>query len=171
MRGPQRALQVDDHGAGSMLTQLHGVSTSQTIGVQTEAHKGRPLSPTQHGPQLPNKRLVLTHEADPIFFDAVKNEHFLRNGSRNELQPEVMDKFAPFLRKQAKLTQKRTRSMDNWTGSLSHVGAMKSANPDSGAYNKYGSVDSDIVNYVNPQKAGRGFSQNSWTTNESSARI
>jgi hypothetical protein len=97
----------------------------------------------------PCKRLVLTREADPIFFDALKNEHFLRNGSRNKLRPEVMAKFAPFLRKQAKLTRKRTRSMDNWTGSLSHVGAMKSANLDSGAYNKYGSVDSDIVNYVN----------------------
>jgi hypothetical protein len=99
--------------------------------------------------KCPREKLVLTCEADPTFFDAVKNEHFLRNGSRNELRPEVMAKFAPFLRKQAKLTRKRTRSMDNWTGSLSHVGAMKSANPDSGAYNKYSSVDSDIVNYVN----------------------
>jgi hypothetical protein len=90
----------------------------------------------------PRERLVLTREADPIFFDAVKKKHFLRNGSRNELRPEVIAKFAPFLRKQAKLTRKRTRSMDNWTGSLSHVGAMKSANPDSSAY-------SDIVDYVN----------------------
>jgi hypothetical protein len=97
----------------------------------------------------PRERLVLTHEADPIFFDAVKNEHFLRNGSRNELRPEVMAKFAPFLRKQAKLTRKRTKSLDNWTGSLSNVGALKSDNLESGAYTKYGSVDSDIVDYVN----------------------
>jgi hypothetical protein len=45
----------------------------------------------------PRKRLVLTREADPIFFDAVKNVHFLCNGSRNELHPEVMAKFVPFL--------------------------------------------------------------------------
>jgi hypothetical protein len=97
----------------------------------------------------PPKRLVLTREADPIFFDAVKNEHFLRNGSRNKLHPEVMAKFVPFLRKQAKLTRKRTKSLDNWTGSRSHVSALKSANPESGAYTKYCSVDSDIVDYVN----------------------
>jgi hypothetical protein len=99
----------------------------------------------------PRKRLVLTREADPIFFNAVKNEHFLRNGSRNELHPEVMAKFVPFLRKQAKLTRKRTKSLDsaNWTGSLSHVSALRSANPKSGAYTKHGSVDSDIVDYVN----------------------
>jgi hypothetical protein len=97
----------------------------------------------------PRERLVLTREADPIFFDAVKKEHFLRNGSLNELRPEVMAKFAPFLRKQSKLTRKRTKSLDNWTGSLSHVGALKSASPESGAYTKYGSVDSNIVNYVN----------------------
>jgi hypothetical protein len=99
----------------------------------------------------PRKRLVLTHEADPIFFDAVKNEHFLRNGSRNELHPEVMAKFVPFLQKQAKLTMKRRKSLDsaNWKGSLGHAGALKSANPKSGAYTKYGSVDSDIVDYVN----------------------
>jgi hypothetical protein len=60
-----------------------------------------------------------------------------------------MAKFAPFLQKQAKLTRKRTRSMENWTGSLSHISAIKSANPDSGAYHKCGSVDSDIVDYVN----------------------
>jgi hypothetical protein len=73
----------------------------------------------------------------------------MRNGSRTELRPEVMAKFAPFLRKQAKLTPKRTRSMENWTGSLSHIGAMKSANPDSCAYHRCNSVDSDIVDYVN----------------------
>jgi hypothetical protein len=39
--------------------------------------------------------------------------------------------------------------MDNWTGSLSHIGAIKSVNPESGAYHKCGSVDSDIVTYVN----------------------
>jgi hypothetical protein len=60
-----------------------------------------------------------------------------------------MAKFVPFLRKQAKLTRKRTKSLDNWTGSRSHVGALKSANPESGAYTKCGSVDSDIVDYVN----------------------
>jgi hypothetical protein len=99
----------------------------------------------------PRERLVLTREADPIFFNAVKNEHFLRNGSSKDLRPEVMAKFVPFLRKQAKLTRKRTKSLDsaNWTGSLSHVGALKSANPKSGAYTKYGSVDSDIVDYIN----------------------
>jgi hypothetical protein len=99
----------------------------------------------------PRERLVLTREADPIFFDAVKNEHFLRNGSRNELHPEVMAKFVPFLQKQVKLTRKKTKSLDsaNWTGSLSHFSALKSANPKSGAYTKYSSVDSDIVDYVN----------------------
>jgi hypothetical protein len=97
----------------------------------------------------PRKRLVHTQDSDPIFFDAVKNEHFLRNGSRTELRPEVYDKFAPFLRKQAKLTRKRTRSIENWKGSLSHIGVIKSANPESGAYHKCGSVDSDIVAYVN----------------------
>jgi hypothetical protein len=93
------------------------------------------------------KQLVLTREADPIFFDAVKNKHFLRNGSHNELHPEVMAKFVPFLRKQAKLTTKRTKSLDsaNWSGSLGHAGALNSANPKSGSYNRYGLVDSDIV--------------------------
>jgi hypothetical protein len=94
-------------------------------------------------------KLLLTRETNLTFFDAVKNEHFLRNGSRTELCPEVYDKFAPFLRKQAKLTWKRTRSMDNWTGSLAHNGAIVSANPESGAYQECGSVDSDIVTYVN----------------------
>jgi hypothetical protein len=62
-----------------------------------------------------------------------------------------MAKFVPFLQKQAKLTRKRTKSLDssNWMGSLSHVSALKSANPKSGAYTKYCSVDSDIVDYVN----------------------
>jgi hypothetical protein len=112
----------------------------------------------------PREPLVLTREADPIFFNAVKNEHFLRNGSRNERHPDVMAKFDPFLRKQAKLTRKRMKSLDsaNWTGSLGHASALNSANPKSGhasalnsanpksgAYNRYGSVDSDIVDYVN----------------------
>jgi hypothetical protein len=99
----------------------------------------------------PRERLVLTREANPIFFDAVKNEHFLGNGSRNELHPEVMAKFVPFLQKQAKLTRKRTKSLEsaNWTGSLGHVGALKSANQKMDSYTKYGSVDSDIVDYVN----------------------
>jgi hypothetical protein len=97
----------------------------------------------------PREELVLTRETDPTFFDAVKNEHFLRNGSRTELRPEVYDKFAPFLRKQAKLTRKRTRSIENWTGSMAHIGAMMSANPEYVAYQKCGSVDSDIVTYVN----------------------
>jgi hypothetical protein len=39
--------------------------------------------------------------------------------------------------------------MANWTGSLSHISAMMSANPESGAYHKCDSVDSDIFNYVN----------------------
>jgi hypothetical protein len=49
------------------------------------------------------------------------------------------------------LTRKRTKSLDsaNRTGSLGHAGALNSANPKSGAYNRYGSVDSDIVDYVN----------------------
>jgi hypothetical protein len=98
----------------------------------------------------PRKRLVLTPEANPIFFDAVKKEIFLHNGSR-QLHPEVMAKFVPFLQKQAILTRKRTKSLDsaNWTGSLSYVGALRSANPKSGAYTKYGSVDSNMVDYVN----------------------
>jgi hypothetical protein len=45
--------------------------------------------------------------------------------------------------------RKGTKSLDNWTGILSHVGAPKSANPESGSYTKCGSVDSDIVDYVN----------------------
>jgi hypothetical protein len=45
----------------------------------------------------PRERLVLSHEADPIFFNAIKNEHFFLNGSHNELHPEVMAKFVPFL--------------------------------------------------------------------------
>jgi hypothetical protein len=99
----------------------------------------------------PRERLVITREADPIFFDAVKNEHFLRNCSRSELHPEVMAKFVPFLRKQAKLTRKRTKSLDstNWTGSLSHAGALNSTNPKDGNYHRYGFVDSDIIDYVN----------------------
>ncbi len=79
----------------------------------------------------PREQLILTRDTDPTFFDAVKSEHLQRNGSKTELRP------------------KRTRSMANWTGSLSHTGAMRCANPESGAYTKYGSVDSDIVNYVN----------------------
>jgi hypothetical protein len=39
--------------------------------------------------------------------------------------------------------------MDNWTESLAHISAMMSANRESGAYQKCGSVDSDIVTYVN----------------------
>jgi hypothetical protein len=39
--------------------------------------------------------------------------------------------------------------MVNFTGSLSHIGAMRSANPESGAYQRCGSVDSDIATYVN----------------------
>jgi hypothetical protein len=39
--------------------------------------------------------------------------------------------------------------MTNFTGSLPHVGAMRSANPESGAYHKCGLVDSDIATYVN----------------------
>jgi hypothetical protein len=38
--------------------------------------------------------------------------------------------------------------MENGTGSLGHIGAMMSANPESGAYHKCGSVDYDIVTYV-----------------------
>jgi hypothetical protein len=34
-------------------------------------------------------------------------------------------------------------------GSLSHIGAMRSANPESGAYHRCDSLDSDIVTYVN----------------------
>jgi hypothetical protein len=99
----------------------------------------------------PREQLVITREADPIFFDAVKNQHFLQNGSRSELHPEVMAKFVPFLRKQAKLTRKRIKSLDstNWTGSLSHADSLNSANPKDGNYHRYGSVDSNIVDYVN----------------------
>jgi hypothetical protein len=62
-----------------------------------------------------------------------------------------MAKFVPFLQKQAKLTRKRTKSLDstNWTGSLGHAGALNSANPKSGNYNRYGSVESNIFDYVN----------------------
>jgi hypothetical protein len=47
----------------------------------------------------PRELLVITQEAVPTFFDAGKNEHFLRHGSRSKLHPEVMTKFVPFLRK------------------------------------------------------------------------
>jgi hypothetical protein len=99
----------------------------------------------------PHERLVITREADPTFFDAVKNEHFLRHGSHSKLHPEVMRKFVLFLRKYTKLTRKRTKSLDttNWTGSLSHAGALNSANPKDGGCIRYSLVDSDIVNYVN----------------------
>jgi hypothetical protein len=99
----------------------------------------------------PREHLVITREADPIFFDPVKNEHYLRNGSRSELHPEVMAKFVPFLQKQANLTRKRTKSLDstNWTESLGHAGALNNANPKDGNYHRYGSVDSDILDYVN----------------------
>jgi hypothetical protein len=79
----------------------------------------------------PREQLVLTRETDPTFFDTVKNEHLQQNGSRADLRP------------------KRTRSMANWTGSLSHIGAMRSANPESGAYHRCDSVHCDIVTYVN----------------------
>jgi hypothetical protein len=104
----------------------------------------------------PRKRLVLTRDADPTFFDTIKNEHFLRHGFCSELHPEVMTKFVPFLQKQAKLTRKRTNSLDNAnanrTGCLGHVGALNSANAQDGGYVRYGSVDSDIVDYVNRDK-------------------
>jgi hypothetical protein len=98
---------------------------------------------------FPLKRLVLTREADPIFFNAIKNKHFLCNGFGKELHPEVMAKFVLFLRKQEKLTRIGTKSLDKWTGSLSHVSALKSANPESSLHQVLLSVDSDIVNYVN----------------------
>jgi hypothetical protein len=91
----------------------------------------------------PHEQLVFTQEADPTFFDAVKSEHFLRNGSHKELHPDVMAKFVPFLRKQAKLT--RTRSLDN-------MNAINSANAQEGGYVRYSSVDSDIVDYVNREE-------------------
>jgi hypothetical protein len=52
------------------------------------------------------------------------------------------------------LTRKRTKSLDsaNWTGSLGHAGGLYSVNPKYGAYNRYSSVDSDIVNYVNREE-------------------
>jgi hypothetical protein len=75
--------------------------------------------------------LVLTRDIDPTFFDAVKSEHLQRNGSRTELRP------------------KRTRSMANWTGSMSHIGAMRCANSESGPYQRCGSPDSDIATYIN----------------------
>jgi hypothetical protein len=97
-------------------------------------------------------------------------EHFMRNGSHTKLRPEVMAKFAPFLRKQAKLTWKRTLSMENWTGSLSHIGAMKSSNPESGAYHKCGSVDSDIVDYVNRYKIDDNRVKTFWRTQKAKPR-
>jgi hypothetical protein len=60
----------------------------------------------------PPEQLILTWDTNPTFFDAVKSEHLQRNGSRTELRP------------------KRTRSMANWTGSMSHIGAMRCANPE-----------------------------------------
>jgi hypothetical protein len=99
----------------------------------------------------PREQLVLTRDADPTFFNAVKNEHFLRHGSRSELPPDVMVKFVPLLRKQAKLKRKRTGSLDNTnrTGILDYVSALNSANAKVGDFVRYGSVDSDIVDYVN----------------------
>jgi hypothetical protein len=62
-----------------------------------------------------------------------------------------MAKFVPFLQKQSKLNRKRTKSLDttNWMGSLSHASALNSANPKDGNYHRYGSVDFNIVDYVN----------------------
>jgi hypothetical protein len=79
----------------------------------------------------PREQLVLCRDTDPTFFDAVKSEHLQRHGSRAKLRPET------------------TKGMTNFTGSLPHVGVMRSANPESGAYQKCGSVDSDIATYVN----------------------
>jgi hypothetical protein len=79
----------------------------------------------------PREQLILTRDTDPTFFDAVKSEHLQRIGSRTELRP------------------KRTRNMANWTGSMSHIGAMRCANPESGAYQRCGSVDSDMATNVN----------------------
>jgi hypothetical protein len=79
----------------------------------------------------PREQLILCRDTDPTFFDAIKSEHLQRHGSRAKLRPE------------------RTRGMMNFTGSLPHIGAMRSANPESGAYQRCGSVDSDIATYVN----------------------
>jgi hypothetical protein len=81
--------------------------------------------------KTPREQLVLCRDTDPTFFDAVKSEHLQRHGSRAKLCPET------------------TKGMTNFTGSLPHVGAMRSANPESGAYQKCGLVDSDIATYVN----------------------
>jgi hypothetical protein len=118
-------------GAGGLLPQLHGVSIGETEGSKrktTKDDRHRQLWLTRN---TPREQLVFTQETDPTFFDAVKNEHLQQNGSRTDLRP------------------KRTRSMANWTGSLSNVGAMRSANPESGAYHRCDSVDLDIVTYVN----------------------
>ncbi len=79
----------------------------------------------------PREQLILCRDTDPTFFDAVKSEHLQRHGSRSKLRPET------------------TKGMPFYTGSLPHVGAMKCAFPDSGAYQKCGSVDSDMCTYVN----------------------
>jgi hypothetical protein len=65
-----------------------------------------------------------------------------------------MTKFVPFLRKQAKLTRKMTKSLytTNWTGSLSHAGDLNSTNPKDGGYIRYGLVDTDIIDYVNREE-------------------
>jgi hypothetical protein len=55
--------------------------------------------------------LVLCRDTDPTFLDAVKSEHLQRYGSRAKLRPET------------------TKGMTNFTGSLPHVGAMRSAKP------------------------------------------
>jgi hypothetical protein len=40
MCGPQQALQLDDHGAGSLLPQLHGLSAGKTRGFLAKTHEG-----------------------------------------------------------------------------------------------------------------------------------
>jgi hypothetical protein len=79
----------------------------------------------------PREQLVLCRDTDPTFLDAVKSEHLQRHGSR------------------AKLGLETTKGMTSFTGSLPHIGAMRSANRESGAYQKCWSVDSDIATYVN----------------------
>jgi hypothetical protein len=142
MCGDERTLQLGDCWDGRLLPQLHGMSIGKREGQETEDDE-RIFDLTAHSNSsnrhrrawllrnTPCEQLVLCRDTDPTFLDAVKSEHLQRHGSRAKLRPET------------------TKGMTNFTGSLPHVGAMRSGNPESGAYQKGGSVDSDIATYVN----------------------
>jgi hypothetical protein len=126
MCGHERTLQLGDCWDGRLLPQLHGMSIGKTRGQETEDDErifDLPVhsnSSNRHRRawllrNTPHEQLVLCRDTDPPFCDALKSEHLQRHGSRAKLRPET------------------TEGMTNFTGKLRHVGAMRSANPESGA--------------------------------------